>query len=145
MSWPRPFRRSLPAFSLAALLLAAAACGEDDPGVERARRAASEGGEIVVAAPWSWEARGGEILYGEGMDLAVEEINAGGGVGGRPLRVLRVEDRESVEEGRLVAQELGKNPEVAAVVGHLHSYVTVPAAAVYDLAGLPLLAPTSTS
>lgn len=141
----RTFRRGLPAFSLAAALLTGAACGEDDAGVERARRAASDGGEIVVAAPWSWEARGGEILYGEGMDLAVEEINAGGGVGGRRLRVLRVDDRESVEEGRLVAQELGKNPEVAAVVGHLHSYVTVPAAAVYDLAGLPLLAPTATT
>jgi branched-chain amino acid transport system substrate-binding protein len=50
-----------------------------------------------------------------------------------------------VEEGRLVAQEVARDPAVMAVVGHLHSHVTVPAAAVYDLAGLVLVAPTTTT
>jgi branched-chain amino acid transport system substrate-binding protein len=43
-----------------------------------------------------------------------------------------------------VAQKLADDPTVAAVVGHLNSYVTVPAASVYASAGMVLLAPAST-
>src|SRR5687767_6785939 len=94
------------------LLLAAAglaACGgSDDPAAQRARRSAAKG-EIVVGAAWPWELRGEQIHYGKGMDLAVEELNAAGGVLGRPLKLLRVDDQESVDRGRIIAQELGRN------------------------------------
>jgi branched-chain amino acid transport system substrate-binding protein len=102
-------------------------------------------GDIVIGAAWSWELRGEQIHYGKGMDLAVEELNAAGGVLGRPLKLLRMDDQESVDHGRIIAQELGRNPEVVAVIGHLHSYVTVAAAPIYDLSGLLLVSPTSTS
>lgn len=131
-----------------ALLLGAAylsACGgSDDPAAERSRRVEGTG-EIVVGAAWPWALRGGDILYGEGMDLAVEELNAAGGVLGRPLKLLRLDDQASVDRGRIVAQELGRNPDVVAVIGHLQSYVTVAAAPIYDLSGLLLVSPTSTS
>jgi branched-chain amino acid transport system substrate-binding protein len=132
--------------TLAVLLASAllAACGRsDDPSAQRSRRAGT--GDIVIGAAWPWEARGEQILYGKGMDLAVEEINAGGGVLGRPLRLLRVDDQESVDRGRIIAQELGRNPDVVAVIGHLQSYVTVAAAPIYDLSGLLLVSATSTS
>ena len=83
--------------------------------------------------------------YGKGMDLAVEELNAAGGVLGRPVRLLRMDDQGSVDHGRIVAQELGRNPDVVAVIGHLHSYVTVAAAPIYDLSGLLLVSATSTT
>ncbi len=131
-----------------ALLLGAAfltACGgSDDPAAQRSRRAEGTG-EIVVGAAWPWALRGNDILYGKGMDLAVEELNAAGGVLGRPLKLLRLDDQASVDHGRIVAQELGRNPDVVAVIGHLHSYVTVAAAPIYDLSGLLLVSPTSTS
>jgi branched-chain amino acid transport system substrate-binding protein len=56
-----------------------------------------------------------------------------------------MDDQESVNEGRLVAQQLADDPTVMAVIGHLQSHVTVPAAAIYDLAGLVLVAPAATS
>lgn len=135
-----------PAALLAVLLATTAlACGGgDDPASQRARRASGTG-EIVIGAAWPWAARGANILYGEGLDLAVEELNAAGGVLGRPVRLLRLDDQASVDQGRLVAQELGRNPDVVAVIGHLHSYVTVAAAPIYDLSGLLLVAPTSTT
>lgn len=128
---------------LAAMLLAACG-GGDDPAAQRTKRAAGTG-EIVVGAAWSWADRGDDILYGKGLDLAVEELNAAGGVLGRPLRLLRVDDEESVDQGRIIAQELGRNPDVVAVIGHLHSYVTVAAAPIYDLSGLLLVSPTVTT
>ncbi len=129
---------------LALLALAGASCSRDrDPSSERVRRAESGTGDLVVGAAWPWEARK-QLLYGQGVDLAVEEVNRSGGIHGRPLRILREDDRESVDEGSLVAQRFAKNPDVVAVIGHLQSYVTVPAAAVYDLAGIPVVAPAST-
>jgi branched-chain amino acid transport system substrate-binding protein len=50
-----------------------------------------------------------------------------------------------VDRGRIVAQELGRNPDVVAVIGHLQSYVTVSAAPIYDLSGLLLVSATSTT
>lgn len=114
------------------------------PAEERARKAAANG-DIIVAAPWPWEARGGELRYAEGLDLAVREINEAGGIDGRRIRLIRPDDRQSVNQGRLIAQQLAEDPQVMAVIGHLQSYITVPAAAIYDLAGLPLVSPASTS
>lgn len=131
--------------ALAALLLStfSAACGGD--GDTASQRSKNTTGDIVVGAAWPWALRGNDILYGKGMDLAVEELNAGGGVMGRPLKLLRMDDQESVDRGRIIAQELGRNPDVVAVIGHLHSYVTVAAAPIYDLSGLLLVSATSTS
>jgi branched-chain amino acid transport system substrate-binding protein len=132
------------AATLAAVFLAPllASCGGTaDASTQRARGT----GDIVIGAAWPWELRGEQIHYGKGMDLAVEELNAAGGVLGRPVKLLRVDDQESVDRGRLIAQELGRNPDVVAVIGHLHSYVTVAAAPIYDLSGLLLVSATSTS
>ena len=127
-----------------ALAISAAACSSwRTPAEERAARAARARGDVVVAAVWPWELRK-ELRYGEGLDLAIDEVNQTGGVNGRPLRLIRVDDHESVDEGRLAAQRIASNPDLVAVIGHLQSYVTVPAAAVYDLSGLVLVSPTAT-
>lgn len=129
-----------------ALLLVLAACETaHDPVEERARYAQDGTGDIVIGAAWPWEARGATSLYSDGMDLAVETINAHGGVLGRPLRLLRIDDMESVNQGRVVAQTLADNPEVVAVIGHLQSYVTIPAATIYENGGLVMVSPFSTS
>lgn len=128
-----------------ALLFVGAACGGGgDPASQRAKLASRARGDIVVGAAWPWQAHK-DVLYWQGMELALDEVNASGGVGGRKLRIVRADDQESVDQGRQVAGEFARNPEVVAVIGHLQSYVTVPAAAVYDLSGLVLLSATSTS
>lgn len=144
MHTKHPIRRAACLAVLLSSVVLGACGGGDDPASQRAKRAAGTGA-IVIGAAWPWEMRGGDILYGKGMDLAVEEINQAGGVLGRPLQLLRLDDHASVDQGRLVAQELGRNPDVVAVIGHLHSYVTVAAAPIYDLSGLLLVAPTSTT
>jgi branched-chain amino acid transport system substrate-binding protein len=128
---------------MAAMAATIAGCGTRPPAEEREYRAVHGTRDIVIAVAWPWSAREG-FLYGQGIDLAVAEVNAAGGVNGRKLQVLRVDDRETVDEGRLVAQRLASNPDVVAVIGHLHSYVTGPAAAIYDMAGLVTISPTAT-
>jgi branched-chain amino acid transport system substrate-binding protein len=137
-----PRRRSA---ALALLLAAAGGCGGGgDPASERARLAERGVGDVVIGAAWPWAARQ-NVLYWQGMQLAVDEVNAAGGVLHRKLRIVRADDQESVDQGRQVAQQFARDPQVVAVVGHLQSYVTVPAAAIYDLSGVVLVAATSTS
>lgn len=130
---------------LALLPLAAAmawACGERSKGSEASPGASAA--ELVIGIAWPWEAQKG-VLYAQGLELAAEEVNAGGGVKSRHVRLLRADDHESVDEGRQVAQRLARDPSVLAVIGHLQSYVTVPAAAIYDLEGMVMVAATSTT
>ena len=126
---------------LCAVLLCA--CGTRDPREERVRRARDGNGDLVIAAAWPWTLRK-EIRYGEGMQMAVDEVNAAGGIGGRHLRVARYDDHESIDRGRIVAQKIADDPDVVAVIGHLQSYITVQTAGVYNQAGLVLVAPTAT-
>jgi branched-chain amino acid transport system substrate-binding protein len=130
------------ALSLAAIAIGA--CGPaGSPAAARAARAERGTGDIVVGVAWPWAARK-QVRYGEGLDMAVAEIDSAGGVMGRRIVLRREDDRESVDEGELVAQRLANDPVVVAVVGHLQSYVSVPASAIYDLSGLVMIAPTAT-
>ena len=139
---PAPLAALLVASLLVASLLAGG-CGRDSTVERRAAVAADAKADIVIAAAWPWATRR-DFRFGEGLDLAVAEVNAAGGGGGRRLRLLRVDDRESVDEGRLLAQQLGDSASVTAVIGHLQSYITVPASSIYNAAGLLHFAPVST-
>jgi branched-chain amino acid transport system substrate-binding protein len=138
-----PTRTGLLIAGMCSLVLLTGCSRWRTPGEERAMRAARARGDVVVAVAWPWEMRK-ELRYGEGLEMAAEEANAAGGVNGRRLRLVRFDDRGSVDEGRMVAQRIAADPDIVAVIGHLQSYVTVPAAGIYDLSGLVLVAPTST-
>ena len=117
--------------------------GPTTPAAQRAQRASMATGDILVGAAWPWEARK-SLLYSQGMEMALDEVNGGVGVGGRHIKLVKEDDHETVDKGRAVAQKLSGNPDIVAVIGHLESYITVPAAAIYDTAGILLVAPTST-
>lgn len=136
-------RRIGAAVLFSALLLAVGCRASHSPAAERVERASRGVGDIVIGVAWPWAARKG-VRYGEGLDMAVDEINAAGGVRGRQIVLRKEDDHEAVDEGELVAQRLANDPDVVAVIGHLQSYVAVPASAIYDLSGLLMIAPTAT-
>ena len=135
--------RRHPIVYLVSLAVALTSCGGPGTPAEQRAARADRGAEIVIAAAWPWSLRR-NLLYGQGMDMALDEINGAGGIGGRRLRIIKEDDQETVDHGRVVAQQLVANPDVVAVIGHLESFITVPAAAIYDLGGVLLIAPTST-
>ena len=130
--------------ALALLSTVVAGCGPDDPATLRVERATQAEGDLVIGVAWPWAARTAGH-YAEGLDMAVDEINADGGVLGRPLRLVRGDDQESVDGGRLVAQRFANDPDVVAVIGHLNSHVTIPAADIYERGGLLMMTPASTA
>ena len=104
--------------SLLSCLVLTAACGG--------------GGEpirIGVAGPFT-QPRGQSMQLA--AQLAVDEINAGGGVRGRPLELVFRDDSAVAERAVSVAQQLYATPGLVAVIGHLTSGTTLAAARVYN-------------
>ncbi len=79
--------------------------------------------------------------------LAIDEANAQAiQLGGKPVRfeLVSVDDRGDARRGVEVAQQL-VDAGVVAVVGHLNSGVSIPAARVYGAAGIAQVTPASTN
>lgn len=143
---PGPRFRRAAGVRLAALLLALAVlAGCNNPTASNVQTAGSQaaGTEIKIAAVWPYTSR--VTHFWEGIQLAIEEINGSGGVLGRRLRAVRYDDQSSVTEGMAIAQTLAEDSTLLAVIGHRNSFVALPAAEVYDRAGLIYIAPSATS
>jgi branched-chain amino acid transport system substrate-binding protein len=67
-----------------------------------------------------------------GVELALAEINATGGVNGQPLTILFRDDRGDGSRAAEIAQEFVDADEVSAVIGHVTSGAMIAAAKVYD-------------
>ena len=79
-------------------------------------------------------------------ELAVEQINADGGIHGRPIELLQRDDYADADSAVFVATDLYE-AGVSAVIGHLFSSTTLAAAPVYNGGTAPVAAisPSSSS
>lgn len=100
-------------------------------------------GDITIGVAWPFESN--NSLFREGVELAVKEINQDGGINGRNLQLVMKDDEGSVAAGMAVAQSFAKERQVAAVIGHRNSFVSIPASRIYEEAGLVMLSPASTA
>jgi branched-chain amino acid transport system substrate-binding protein len=79
-----------------------------------------------------------------GLELAVAEVNAAGGIGGRPVELLVRDDAQDPEVARRVVEELVA-AGVVAIVGHATSAMAEATLPIADRAGVLMLSPTVTS
>ena len=84
---------------------------------------------VGAAGPWT-ESYG--VMSHRGIDLAVAEINASGGIDGHPLRVVSRDDKADGEKAATIAQGFVNDPEVLAVIGHVNSGAMLAASRIYD-------------
>jgi branched-chain amino acid transport system substrate-binding protein len=137
------FKLKLLAAAAIVLTLVAGCTGPEDPAAERAHLASKNKGEIVLGAASPWGAK--RNLLWPGLEMAVLEINKGGGVDGRKIVVVRGDDDSDVSEGLKVAYRCAEDSNMTAVIGHSNSYVSIPASIVYQYHGLLMMSPLSTS
>ncbi len=99
---------------------------------------------IGLSGPFS----GGSAAMGEsmrnGVRLAVEEINAIGGVRGRPIELLERDDQASNDHGARIARELVAL-KVTATIGVVNTGVGLASIDSYQQARIPLMIAVSTS
>jgi len=85
-----------------------------------------------------------EIEFNLGFELALEQINSSGGINGRPLKILKVDDTGSVSVGMKAAQYFIEH-NVQAVIGHFNSRVARITAHIYDTNDIVYIAPCATT
>ncbi|MGD1897050.1 MAG: ABC transporter substrate-binding protein [Phormidesmis sp.] len=104
----------------------------------------SEAYTIAVIVPVGAAVNPAQELM-RGVAQAQADVNEAGGVGGRPLRVLLIDDNDDVDTASAIATELVSNEDVLGVVGHFSSGTTLAVAEIYEAGGLPMVSPTSTA
>jgi ABC-type branched-subunit amino acid transport system substrate-binding protein len=106
------------------------------PGAERADGSAIRIGALVPLTRPGWVEAGRQLLAG--LELGAGEVNAAGGIGGRPLELVIRDTAADPQRAIAAVTELARLG-VAAVAGEYHSVVARAAAARADALGLPFL------
>lgn len=123
---------------LASVLLAGAGCKKGG---------ARTGNEIPVGEFASLT--GGTASFGQashnGTQMAVEEINAAGGVLGKPLLLITEDDQSKAGEAATVVRKLISREKVVAVLGEVASSRSLEAAPIAQQAKIPMITPASTN
>ena len=107
---------------------------------------ASARAEILIATVGPMT--GAKAWMGEqfkwGVEMAVKEINARGGVLGQNVRLIIGDDACDAAQAVSVAQKL-VNDGIVFVAGHYCSHASIPASKVYEQADIVMISPSSTS
>ncbi|MGV3530865.1 MAG: ABC transporter substrate-binding protein [Chthoniobacteraceae bacterium] len=92
---------------------------------------------------------GGTASFGQashnGTQMAVDEINASGGVLGKPLRLITEDDQSKAGEAATVVRKLISREKVVAVLGEVASSRSLEAAPIAQQAKIPMITPASTN
>ncbi len=81
----------------------------------------------------------------EGMELAVEEINAAGGVKGKPIKLLVEDDKGNPTEANNKVLQLIDRDKVIAILGEVASSRSKPGGIVANNKKIPMITPSSTN
>jgi branched-chain amino acid transport system substrate-binding protein len=127
----RPLASVIALLALSSLVLAAAPAGEP------------------VKLGFFMSITGRDASFGEaalrGARLAVDDLNAAGGILGRPVELVVEDNRSLPGESATAAKKLITRSKVVALIGECASSRTLEAAPVAQAAGLPLVTPASTN
>ena len=92
---------------------------------------------------------GKEATFGisahEGTELAIGEINAAGGLLGKPVQLLTEDDQSKAGEPANVVNKLISKDGVVAVLGEVASSRSLEAAPICQQSGVPMISPASTN
>jgi branched-chain amino acid transport system substrate-binding protein len=111
-------------------------------------QAGSTGGDQIVLGSYMCNT-GPFATFGQSstkaMQLAVEEINARGGVLGEPIKLIVEDDQCKPEEAANAAQKLIQQDNVLCVIGEVASSNSLAAAPICQNAKTPMVTPSSTN
>jgi branched-chain amino acid transport system substrate-binding protein len=92
---------------------------------------------------------GSEATFGQstsrGVKLAMDEINAAGGINGRKVVLKEYDDKGDAKEAGSVVTRLVSSDKVVAVIGEVASGLSLAAAPVCQEYGVPMISPSSTN
>ena len=99
---------------------------------------------IGVSGPFTGGSSPMGISMREGIRIAAAEINAGGGVLGRPIELVERDDEARNERGAQVVQELIEKEHVVAGLGVVNTGVALASQRAYQHARIPVITSVAT-
>jgi branched-chain amino acid transport system substrate-binding protein len=130
-------RRRFFTFGLAAIAItfSSASCGKNNAE------------EITVGAYLSLS--GSDSTFGtdtrDGIELAVEEVNAAGGVKGKKVKVLYEDDKSTTQEASQKVRQLIDRDKVVALLGEVASSRSLAGGLIANTSHVPMVTPSSTA
>lgn len=109
---------------------------------------AAGGGETIKVGEFA-SLTGKEAAFGQsshkGTVLAIEELNAAGGVLGKKLELISEDNRSTQGESATIAKKLISRDKVVAVLGEVASGRSLEAAPICQQGRVPMISPSSTN
>lgn len=100
---------------------------------------------VALAGPLSGSNANNGLEMVRGVQLYLDQVNAQGGVNGRPIELLLFDDQSDPEIARQQAQKIVEQYQPLVVFGHYSSATTQAAAEVYRQAGIPAITGSATA
>lgn len=92
---------------------------------------------------------GSEATFGkstdQGIQMAVEELNAAGGINGKKVRLITYDDKGDAREAGTTVTRLVTRDKVVAVLGEVASGLSLAGAPICQENGVPMISPSSTN
>ncbi len=133
----------LAAMTLGVGLLAGCAEGE------KGEASGSKGGDGDIKIGVNLELTGAVASYGtseaDGIQLAVDEINDDGGIDGKKIKIVKIDNKSDAAEATNAAIKLTEQENVAAIIGAATSGATVAQAQIANDNKTPIISPSGTS
>ena len=95
--------------------------------------------KIAVSGPFTGGSSSMGVSMRDGVRLAIDEINKGGGVLGRPIVAIERDDEAKNERGVQIAQEMISKEMVVAAVGFVNTGVALASQRFYQEAKIPVM------
>lgn len=134
MRWFPGMRGMFPSVLLAVVLVVTASCQK-------------EAGTIQIGEYGSMT--GPTATFGRsthyGITMAINEVNAAGGIGGVKLNVVAEDDQGKPEEAATAVNKLISQDQVIAVLGEVASSNSLAGAPICQKSGVPMITPSSTN
>src|SRR5206468_8244117 len=116
-------------------------------GTAAAGAAATGSGDIQIGHYGSLT--GSEATFGRstsnGIQLAIKEFNAAGGLGGRKISLVEYDTQGKTEEAGTAVTRLCTRDKVTAILGEVASSLSLAGAPVAQENGVPMITPSSTN
>lgn len=126
-------KTAIAALASAGLLTSLAACGL---GGDAASQAQGDTVNIGVIYPKTGQYAEYGKMFQQGFDLAVEQVNAQGGVGGKKLGLKYFDTQSDAKQDAAVAPKIASDGSIIAVVGDYASPASAAASPTFQQAGL---------
>lgn len=142
--------RSVIVSAVGVLLLFTSCTKKADTGSTQSGTESTQAGavaEILVGEVGSLT--GNDATFGtstrDGVDLAFKQINAAGGIKGRKIKVLVMDDQGKPEEAATAVTKLVSQDKVSAILGEVASTRSLAMAPIAQNAKVPMITPSSTN